>query len=106
MIENKNEMIYIHDNELKNIAEYNLLHDIINPPKRAKNMNIHYSPVLHVCMNTIEGREKFKNFRRLLCSECSPTILIIRIVEKQCPEKDFVMQWQMQARNINTNLRF
>ena len=48
-------MIYIHDNKVKNIAECNLLHDIINNPKRAKNINSHYSPILHGCMNTRKG---------------------------------------------------
>ena len=52
MIENRNEIIYIHDNEVNNLAEYNFLHDTINPPKRAKKINIHYSNILHVCMNT------------------------------------------------------
>ena len=51
----------MHNNEVKNIAEYNLLHDIINPPKRAKNINIHYSPILHRFMNTRKGREKFED---------------------------------------------
>ena len=36
MIENYAKMIYIHDNEVNNISEYNLLHDIINPPKLVK----------------------------------------------------------------------
>ena len=53
-------MIYIHDNEVKNIPEYNLLHDIINPPKRAKNINSHYSLIIHGCLNTRKGRAKFK----------------------------------------------
>ena len=53
MIENYAKMIYIHDNEVNNIAECNLLHDIINPHKRAKNINIHYSPILHVCMDPL-----------------------------------------------------
>ena len=38
MIENINKMIYMHDNEVNNIAECNLLHDIINPPKRTKHL--------------------------------------------------------------------
>ena len=46
-------MIYIHDNEVNNIAECNLLHDITNHPKRAKNINSHYSHILHACMNTL-----------------------------------------------------
>ena len=35
-VENRNGMMRMHNNEVKNIAECNLLHDIINPPKRAK----------------------------------------------------------------------
>ena len=31
--ENKNGMTIIRDNEVNNIAEFNLLHDIINPTK-------------------------------------------------------------------------
>ena len=36
VIENWDEIIYIHDKEVKNIAEWNLLHNIINLPKRDK----------------------------------------------------------------------
>ena len=68
VIENWNKMIYIHDEEVKNIAEYNLLNDIINPPKRAKYINIHYSPILHRSMNTRNGIVKLKNFRIILYS--------------------------------------
>ena len=60
MIENKNEIIYIHDNKVKNIAEYDLLHGIINPPKRAKNINIHYSPIIHGFIINRKCRSKFK----------------------------------------------
>ena len=35
-IENRNDMIRKNDNEVNNIAKCNLIHDIINPPKRAK----------------------------------------------------------------------
>ena len=42
-IENRNDMKRIHKNEVNNIAEWNLLHDTTNSPKRAKNINIHYS---------------------------------------------------------------
>ena len=71
-------MTRIQNNEVNNIAECNLLHDIINPPKRTKKLNIHYSPILHGCMNTRKGRAKFKNFRILLDSGCSSAILIGR----------------------------
>ena len=98
-------MTCIHEKEVYKIAECNLLHDIINPPKRAKHLNVNYSPILHGCMNTIKGRGKFKNFRIILDSECSSTIVIGRLVEKPHPEKDSVMQWHPQAGNITTNYK-
>ena len=55
-------MTCINYKEVKNIYEFNLLHDIINPPKRTKNLNSHYSTIIHVCMNTRKGKVKFKNF--------------------------------------------
>ena len=75
-------MTRIHNNEAKNIVECNLLHDIINHPKHAKNLNTHYSPILHGCMNTRKGKSQFENFRILLDSGCSSTILIENIVKK------------------------
>ena len=36
-IEKQKNMMRIHNNEVKNVAECNLLHVIINPLKRAKN---------------------------------------------------------------------
>ena len=105
MIENRDKLIHIHDNEVKNISECNLLHNIINPHKRAKNINIHYSPILHGCMNTRKGIEQLKNFRIILYSGYSSTISTRRLVHKLSPEKYAVMQWQTQAVNITTNLR-
>ena len=61
-IENRNYMTRISNNEVKNIAECNLPHDILIPPKRTKNLNIYYSPILHGCTNTRNGKEKFKTF--------------------------------------------
>ena len=52
-------MTRIHDKEVNNIAECNLLHDIINRPKRARNLNSHYYPIIHGCMNTRKGQAKF-----------------------------------------------
>ena len=75
-------MTRIHDKELNKISEFNLLHDIINPPKRTKKLNCHYSPILHGCMNTRHGRAKFKNFRVLLDSGFSSIIVIGSLVEK------------------------
>ena len=53
-------MTRIHNNEVNNISECNLLHDMVNPPKHAKKLNSHYSPILHGCMNTGKGTTKFK----------------------------------------------
>ena len=64
-------MTRTHDEEVNIISECNLLHDIINPLKRAKNLNSNYSPILHGCMNTRKGKEEFKNFCILLGSGCS-----------------------------------
>ena len=71
----------IHNNEVKNIAECNLLYDIINPPKRAKHLNSRYSPIIHICMNTRKGRAKFKNFYILLDIGFSSTIVIVSLVK-------------------------
>ena len=105
MIENRNEIIYIHDKDVKNIAEYNLLHDIINPPKRAKNINSHYSPITHECMNTRKGRANFKNFQIILDSGCSSKVVMGRLVGKLNPDKDAVIQLNTQALNITSNYK-
>ena len=55
-------MSYIHENEVNKIAQSNLLHNIINPYKCTEKFNIHYSPILHVRMNTQKGKYKFNNF--------------------------------------------
>ena len=79
-IENRNDMIRIHNNEVNNISEWNLLHDIINHNKRAKNLDSHYSHILHWCMNNRKGKVRFKNFRILLDSVCSSMIVMGRLV--------------------------
>ena len=38
--------------------------------------HVYYSPILHGCMNTRKGEEKFKNFRILLDSGCISTIIM------------------------------
>ena len=57
-----NDMNRIHNNKVNNTSGWNLLHAILNSSKRTKNMNIHYYPILHVCMNTSRGKAKFKEF--------------------------------------------
>ena len=54
-------------------------------------------------MNTKHGRAKPNNFRILLDSGCSSTIVMRRIFGKLYPEKDAVMQWHTQAGSITTN---
>ena len=84
-------MIYINDNEVNNIDECNLLHDITNPPKRAKHINSHYFTILHGCINIRKGKAKFKKFRFILDSGCISTIVVIRLVEKLSLETYTVM---------------
>ena len=40
-IKRRNGMNHTHDNKVNNIAEYNLLNDILNPSKMTKNINFH-----------------------------------------------------------------
>ena len=75
-IEKRNDMIHIHDKELNTISEFNLIYNIINPPKRAKILNMHYSPIIHGCNNTIIVITRFNNFQILLKSGCSSTIVM------------------------------
>ena len=104
-IENLNDMSRIHDKEVNKISRQNLLHDRTNPPKRSKNFNGCYSPILNVCINNRKGRVKFKKLRIILYSGCSSMIIMGRPVEKLHPEKDDVVQWHTQAGNITTNIK-
>ena len=62
-IKNQNGIIFIHENEVNKISEYNLLHDILNPSEHSKILNCYYSPILHGFMNTRKGKAKLKNFQ-------------------------------------------
>ena len=77
----------IHDNEVNKIDECNLLHVIINPSNRTKNINSHYSPIIYGCMNTQKGRPKFKIIQILLDNGCSSITLIRRLMAKIIPKK-------------------
>ena len=98
-------MTHMHAKEVNKIAECYLLPGIINPPKRAKNINSHYYPILHGCTDIRKGRAKFKNFQIIFDSGFSSTILTRRLVEKLSLEKDAVMQWYTQDGNITTHLK-
>ena len=73
-------MTCIYENRVNKLAECNLLHDVLNPPKLNKSLNIHYSHILQGCMNIRKGKAKFKNFRILLDSGCSFKILMGRMI--------------------------
>ena len=81
----------IYDNKVNNIAQCNLLHNIINPSKRTKNINIHYSPILHGYMNTRKGKENFKIFRILLDIGYSSNILMTSLITKLNPSAKWVI---------------
>ena len=53
----------IHDSKVINIDKLNLLHEILNPSKCTKNINIHYSHILHGCMNTHRGKADLITFK-------------------------------------------
>ena len=86
-----NSMNCIYDNKINNIAECNLLHDMLNPSKRTKDINSHYSPILHGYMNTRKGKEKFKIFRILLDIGYSSNILMTRLIAKINPIAKWVI---------------
>ena len=58
-IEIHNCMTCKHENKVNRIYEFNLLHDILNPPERTKHLNNCYYTILHGCMNKRKGRAKF-----------------------------------------------
>ena len=54
-----NDMNPIYDNKVNDIAEYNVLHGILNNSKGTKNINHHYLPILRGCMNTSRISESY-----------------------------------------------
>ena len=100
-----NDMNHIHENEVNNISECNLLHGVLDPSKLTKNINIYHSPILRVCMNTCRGKAKFKNFRILLVSGFSSTIVMRSLLDKLKAKKGGVVKWHTQADNLTTNMR-
>ena len=75
-------MTRIHDKEVNKKAECSLLHDIINPSRQTQKLNIHYSSILQICMNTRKGKEKFKKCRILFDIGCSSTVVMGSLIEK------------------------
>ena len=79
------DMENIHNNDINNISEFNLLHDILNNSKRTRNTNSKYYPILHVCMNTCRGMTNNRYFPILLDSEFSYMVLIRRLTTRLKP---------------------
>ena len=75
-------MNFINDNKVNTINEYNLLHGILNISKYTKNKHIHYSPIVHVCMNICRGKDRLNSFWILLYSRYSSNIVVRRIITK------------------------
>ena len=93
-------MTCIHENEVNIMAQYNLLHDIINNSKRTKKLKIHHSPIWNGYINTQKDRANFNNFWILLYNGYSYKIVMGRLIKNI--EEDSVMQCQMQVGSITT----
>ena len=88
-----NDMNCIHVNKVNNMAEYNLLHAIVNPYKCTKIINSHYYDILHRCMNTHKSKSKFRNFLIFLDSGYSSRSLMRRIILEPKTKEDVAMKW-------------
>ena len=75
----------------------NVLSNLLNPTKHAISKIDNYSPILHGCMNTLSGREKFRNFRILLESGCSSTIVMGKMKSKIKQKTSEINMWETQA---------
>ena len=71
----------LYDEYVNNISEWNLLYGILNTSKHTKNINIHYSPILHGYMDILGGKAKFKNFLILLDSGCISMTVMRRLIK-------------------------
>ena len=70
----------IYDNKVNRIDEQNLLCVVLNHYKCTKNINSHYFPIIHGCMNTHSVRAKYNNLQIILDSGCI-YMVIIRSIE-------------------------
>ena len=86
-IEIHNGIIYIHGNKVKESDEWNLLHDILNHPKRTKKLNNYYSPIPDGHMNTQKGKAKLNKFRIIFNSGRSYKIVTGRLIKNSLLKK-------------------
>ena len=75
-MENKN------NNNKSLTHECNVLSNLLNPMKRAKSKNCHYSPIIQGCMKTRSGMSKFGFFLILLDRGSSSTIMMGKLMSK------------------------
>ena len=102
-LKNIYDMKNIQNNGVNNIDEINLLHYILNPSTRSKNINYNYSPILHGCINTHRVRGKYILLRILLDTGYSYTIVTRKLMLKLKNTKYSIMQWKTQAANTSSN---
>ena len=75
----------------------------LSPTKRAKTKNIHYSPILQVCMKTHSGMAEFKNFRVILDSGKISAIVMGKLILKLKPKETAKTMWKNQAGKFTTS---
>ena len=97
-IESKNGMNCIYGNIVNKTFEWNLLHDVLNHTRCNKTFNSHYCTIIHGCMNTWKGRSKYKNFRNILDSGCSSTIVMGRLITKLNSKKS--LWWNITRKQV------
>ena len=85
-----NGMTCIHENKENKLAECNLLHDILNPPKGTNILNSHYSPILQGYTNIHKSEAKFKSFQILFDKGFSSTTIMGILIKNN--NKDTVIQ--------------
>ena len=100
-----NDMNFINVNKVNYLYEFNLLHDKPYPSRQTKNTNGYYPLILHVCMNTRRDKEKSNNFRILLYSGFSSTVVMKRITTKIKTKKYSVIQYHTHPVKLTINLK-
>ena len=83
--------------------EYHLFNVILRPEKGAKNLNIHYYPILYGCMNSHNAIEKSKNFQILLNIEYSFINMMVNMTSNIRLKKYISRKWQTQTGNFTTD---
>ena len=86
------------------VHKCNILTAILNPTEFAKK-HFRYSPILQSCMNTCSGKALFRNFRILLDSGSSSTIIMDKLTEKLKPKHSTETTWETEARKFTTSTK-